>query len=62
MKVKDLLAKYKNKLDKLNKIADNYYDKYYCGYLGEWMCGSSEKEYNKLKQDIVDYLNSEAEL
>ena len=59
MKVKDLLFKYKNKLDELNKVANNYYDTHYCGYLGEWMNNGSEYDYAKLKQDIVDYLESE---
>ena len=62
MKVKDLLFKYKNKLNMLNKIANSYKDKYYCGYLGEWMEKGTEEEYNKLKQDVVDYLDSEVEL
>ena len=61
MKVKDLLYTYKNKLDNLEKIAKDYYNSHYCGYMGEWINGS-EEEYLKLRQDIVDYLDSEIEL
>ena len=33
MKIKDLLHTYKNKLDDLEKIAKDYYDTHYCGYM-----------------------------
>ena len=61
MKIKDLLHTYKNKLDNLEKIAKDYYDTHYCGYMGEWMNGT-EEEYLKLRQDVEDYLESEIEL
>lgn len=61
MKVKDLLYTYKNKLDNLEKIAKDYYNTHYCGYMGEWISGS-EEEYNKLRQDVEDCLESEVEL
>ena len=61
MKVEDLLYIYKNKLDNLEKIAKDYYDSHYSGYMGEWITGS-EKEWDKLKQDVIDYLDSEFEL
>lgn len=61
MKVKDLLYTYKNKLDNLEKIAKDYYNTHYCGYMGEWISGS-EEEYNKLRQDVENYLESEIEL
>ena len=61
MKIKDLLHTYKNKLDNLEKIAKDYYDTHYCGYMGEWVNGS-EKEYLKLRQDVENYLESEIEL
>lgn len=61
MKIKDLLYTYKNKLDKLEKIAEDYYNSHYCGYMGEWVNGS-EEEYLKLRQDVEDYLESEIEL
>lgn len=62
MKIKDLLYTYKNKLNNLEKIAKDYYDSHYCGYMEEWVAGGTEEEYNKLKQDVVDYLESEIEL
>ena len=61
MKVKDLLHTYKNKLVKLEKIAEDYYNSHYCGYMGEWVNGS-EKEYLKLRQNVIDYLDSEVKL
>ena len=61
MKVRDLLHTYKNKLVKLEKIAEDYYNSHYCGYMGEWVNGT-EAEYDKLKQDFADYLDSEVEL
>ena len=51
MKIRDLIFTYKNKLDELEKIADEYYNNHYCGYMGEWVSGS-EDEYKKLKQDV----------
>lgn len=62
MKIKDLLYTYKNKLDNLERIAKDYYDSHYCGYMGEWVAGGTEGDWKKLKQDIVDYLDSEIEL
>lgn len=61
MKIKDLLHTYTNKLYNLEKIAKDYYDSHYCGYMGEWVNGT-EAEYDKLKQDFADYLDSEVEL
>ena len=61
MKIKDLLYTYQNKLNELEKIAKDYYDTHYCGYMGEWVNGS-EKEYLKLRQDVENYLESEIEL
>ena len=58
MKVKDLLLKYDTEYERLKKIANDYYNTHYCGYMGEWV-GGSEEEHNKLKQDIEDFLNSE---
>lgn len=62
MKVKDLLHTYKNKLVKLEKIAEDYYNSHYCGYMGEWVAGGTEEDWKKLKQDIIDYLDSEIKL
>ena len=61
MKIKDLLYTYKNKLDNLEKIAKDYYDSHYCGYMGEWVNGT-EAEWDKLRQYVDDYLDSEVEL
>lgn len=62
MKIKDLLHTYKNKLDNLEKIARDYYNTHYCGYMGEWVAGGTEEDWKKLKQDIIDYLDSEIKL
>ena len=62
MKVKDLLYTYKNKLVKLVKIAEDYYNSHYCGYMEEWVAGGTEEDWKKLKQDIIDYLDSEIKL
>lgn len=61
MKIKDLLFTYQNKYIELKKIAQDYYDTHYCGYMGEWVDGNKE-EYDKLLLDIENYLESEAEL
>ena len=61
MKVKDLLLKYDAEYESLKKVANDYYSTHYCGYMGEWINGS-EEEYNKLNQNIENYLNSEVEL
>ena len=58
MKVKDLLFTYQNRLVELEKIADDYEREHYCGYMGEWV-GGSEAEYDKLIQDVKDYLESD---
>jgi len=58
MKIKDLLFTYQNKYNELNKTAEYYFNTHYCGYMGE----GSESEWNKLRKDVEDYLESEVEL
>ncbi len=58
MKIKDLL----DKLTELEKVAKDYFDTHYCGYMGEWVNDGSEEEYLKLRQNVIDYLDSEVKL
>lgn len=60
--------KYKDILNILKQIEDKeyvhrkYYSNNYCTYMGEWMNGASQKEYDKLKIKYSEFLDSEIEL
>ena len=61
MKVKELLS-ILNKKKQLERVAEEYYNTHYCGYMGEWANSGSEEEYKKLLSRVDEFLESEIEL
>lgn len=55
MKVKDIVFE----AERLRHKHIKYFEDNYSTYMGCWMNNGSEEEWEKLKQDLWDYLDSE---